>query len=72
MPNMVRHSPEGELGEHTGYRLQRGRGCFATGAEFQRALGELSDAAFKLCVRSCLPIMPADGGLTERKLRARR
>ena len=45
-------------------RLKRGqRGWFAAGAGFERALGELSDAAFKVFVHVCLTATRAEGCL---------
>ena len=45
-------------------RLQRGsQGWFAAGASFERALGALSDAAFKLFAYACLRASRADGCL---------
>ena len=45
-------------------RLKRGqRGWFAAGAGIERALGELSDGAFKVFVRVCLTATRADGCL---------
>ncbi len=45
-------------------RLKRGsQGWFAAGAGFERALGALSDAAFKLFAHACLRAGRADGCL---------
>ena len=45
-------------------RLKRGqRGWFAAGPGFQRALGELSDVAFKVFVHVCLQAERAEGSL---------
>lgn len=56
-----------------GYRLKRRRGFFAAGAEFERALGELSDGAFKLYAHVCLQAERATGRLVfERSALARR
>ena len=45
-------------------RLKRDqRGWFAAGAGFERALGELSDAAFKVFAHVCLTAARADGSL---------
>ena len=46
-----------------GYRLKRRSGFFAAGAQFERALGELSDSAFKLYAHVCLQAERATGQL---------
>ncbi len=55
------------------YRLKRRSGFFAAGVEFERALGELGDGAFKLYAHVCLQAERASGRLVfDRAALARR